>query len=355
MPTSDGSQPLPFETKLAAAWPAATWRDVTVLLAVSGGADSVALLRGMAAIEKDGAGRLIVAHFNHRLRAAESDADEAFVADLCQSLGIALEVGRANSDELTAAGKDGLEAAARAARYRFLEDTGNRFGARYLVTAHTADDQAETILHRILRGTGLAGLSGIPRVRVLNPAIILMRPMLEFRRAEVLAYLNALNQPYRNDATNSDPAFTRNRLRNELLPQLSRDYNANVIEAVLRLGALADQAQSVIDGLVDGLMRGCVEREGKRALSINCDALGNVTPYLIREVLIAVWRQQDWPQQDMSYDKWDELASFVLPPVGAGECGGRAARAKKVFPGGVCAEKQRELLTLTRPEVLSDG
>ena len=157
----------PFEAQLAAAWPPEDWQDVTVVLAVSGGADSVALLRAMTAVRGGGEGRLAAAHLNHQLRGAESDGDEAFVVELCGRLGIACEVGRTPAGELAAESGDGIEAAARDARYRFLAATAARLGARFVATAHTADDQAETILHRILRGTGIGGLAGIARTRPL--------------------------------------------------------------------------------------------------------------------------------------------------------------------------------------------
>ena len=136
----------------------------------------MALLRAIFRLKTAGEGRVIAAHCNHQLRPAEADADEAFVVDLCRRLGVACEVGRAALDP---DGGDGVEAAAREARYRFLEETADRVGARYVVTAHTADDQAETILHRILRGTGVGGLGGMSRTRPLGQATLL-RPLLTF-------------------------------------------------------------------------------------------------------------------------------------------------------------------------------
>lgn len=154
----------PFETRLAQSWPPATWRDVTVVIAVSGGADSVALLHGLKALDQGGAGELIAAHFDHRLR-AESGEDAAFVRDLAEEIGCRAEIGVASQPTRSAG--DGLEAAAREARYDFFRETARRLGARFVVTAHTADDQAETVLQRLIRGTGLHGAAGIPRAREL--------------------------------------------------------------------------------------------------------------------------------------------------------------------------------------------
>ena len=176
----------PVEQRFATAWPPIGWHDMRVLLAVSGGADSVAMLHAMARLKTTGNGRLEVAHFNHHLRGQESDADEAFVAGLAAQLGLACHVGHA-TEHLGAGDRRGsLEAAARTARYDFFRRLAEQQGARYLVTAHTADDQAETILHRIIRGTGINGLAGIHRVRVLSPAVTVMRPMLGVRHSELL-------------------------------------------------------------------------------------------------------------------------------------------------------------------------
>ena len=216
--------PPPLDQELAAAWPPESWADVSVLVAVSGGADSVALLRGLAGLKVGGEGKLVVGHFNHRLRGEESDGDEQFVARLAEELGLGLECGRLEAGDIDAC-PDGIEEAARRQRYRFLTETAERVGARYVACAHTADDQVETVLHRILRGTGIAGLAGIPRCRRLSPAVTLIRPLLEVRRAELVDYLASLGQSYREDSSNLDRRFTRNRIRHDLLPQLAKDFN----------------------------------------------------------------------------------------------------------------------------------
>ena len=130
-----------LEQQLAASWPAEQWKDVSVVVAVSGGADSVGLLRALVVLKQPGPGKLSAAHFNHRLRGEESAGDQQFVAQLCRNLGVPCAVGGGTAATLTGGG-DGLEAAARNARYAFLQATAEQIGARYVVTAHTADDQA---------------------------------------------------------------------------------------------------------------------------------------------------------------------------------------------------------------------
>jgi len=324
----------PLESALAAAWPPLAWQDVTVLLAISGGADSVALIRVMVALKRQGPGRLAAAHFNHRLRGEEADHDEAFVVGLCRRLGVPCEVEHAGAGQLAGDSRDGIEAAARTARYEFLRRTADRLGARYLVTAHTADDQAETILHRICRGTGIAGLSGMARARPLSPATTLIRPLLAFRREELLAYLDELGQPYRRDSSNRDMQFTRNRIRHRLLPELAEHVNPGVTEALLRLGSLAGEVQGVIDRLVEALRARCVSRQGPDGVRIDTAVLKDQPPYLVRELLIAVWRGQDWPLQAMGFAQWDLLAEMLLAGPGDSPPGPR----KRVFPGNVVVE-----------------
>ena len=337
-----------FDAKMATSWPPEAWRDVTVLLAVSGGVDSVAMLRAMVALKSGGEGRLFAAHFNHHLRSEESDADEAFVLDLCRHHGIECEVGRARPGQLAADSTDGVEAAARTARYKFLRLEAARRGARYVVTAHTADDQVETILHRIVRGTGIAGLAGIARARPLGEAASLIRPLLAMRRAELIAYLDALGQPYREDSSNTDTRLTRNHIRHELLPLLAEKYNPGVVDAVLRLGSLAGEAHGVVKSIVDELAERCIRDShsgGMRGdVRIDASALAGQPRYIIRELLIAAWRKQSWPMQAMGFRQWDQLAAMITAH-GEDSC---PAPPRQTFPGGVSAWVEPGCLRLAR-------
>lgn len=329
-----------FEEKLAHSWPPEAWRDVTVIAAVSGGADSIALLRWLASQRDRGADRLVTAHFNHRWRGAESDADEALVREVCGAERIACEVGSAASQQPASEG-DGLEAAARDMRYEFLAQTARRMGARYVATAHTADDQVETILHRIVRGTGPAGLSGMPRVRELCPGVTLIRPLLEVTRGEVLDYLARLGQAYRQDASNRDPRFTRARIRHELLPLMRRQYNERVDDALLRLGRLSGEMQQVIDALVEDLRRRAVRDDGGE-VHVETSLLQDTAAYLLRELLISIWKSHGWPLQAMSFEKWEQLAAMLHSPNEAG--------SKRHLPGGVSVERKATSLVLRRRE-----
>jgi tRNA(Ile)-lysidine synthase len=239
-------------------------------------------------------------------------------------LGLPLEVHTIDIAVLAAKQGNGLEAAARHARYEFLRQTAERMGARFVATAHTADDQAETILHRILRGTGLSGLSGIPSRRPLADSVTLVRPMLGVTRREVLGYLTALGQDYRTDRTNGDTKFTRNRLRHELLPELRKLFNPEVDAALNRLAAQVSETQQALELLADGLARQCIvirrERSSDPAvhagvlmanIQIECSHLSKQPDVLIREVCKLAWRKAGWPMQAMGFREWQLLSRMV--------------------------------------------
>jgi len=337
------SGPSVFEQKLILAWPPTVWQDVTVLVAVSGGPDSVALLHGLVDAGGQGAGgqgggHLIAAHFNHGLRGEQAAADEAFVVELCQRLRMGCQVGRARANTL-GTGLIG-EAALRTARYQFLSDTARQVGARYVATGHTADDQAETVLHRIVRGTGIAGLAGMRRHRQLIPGVSLVRPLLSVSRREVLDYLAAIGQPYREDRSNADLRYTRNRLRHKLLPHLAAKYNPGVVDAVTRLASLAGEVQDVVARLVDDLSTRCVTADRPGEVTLDGDELASAPRFLVRELLIAIWRRQGWSLQAMGFERWEELAELALAPQEA------FPLWKKVFPGPVVAAREGRMLRL---------
>jgi len=328
-----------FEQKLAAAWPPKRWADVPTVVAVSGGADSVALLAALRRLAAPATvGNLIVAHLNHRLRGDESDGDEAFVIDVAKRLGVRCETRRLDVAAAAAARGVGLEEAARDARYEFFLDVARRYGARYVVTAHTLDDQAETVLLRILRGTGLAGLAGIPRVRPLaDGSLGLVRPLLAMRRGEVLDYLAALGQEYRTDSSNAEPDYTRNRVRNDLLPQLAREFNPRIVEALTALAAQAGELREALTPIVDRLLVAAEFTATDAGFTLSCAAPAGEPRHLVRETLVAAWTRSGLPLQAMGYEEWNALADFVT-----------GAPAKRMFPGGVAVERSGDRVVVKR-------
>ena len=206
----------------------------TVVCAVSGGADSMALLFALYLLREELEIELSAAHFNHGLRGQESDRDEAFVRDFCQGFGIPFVCGRV----AVTAGKKGLEAAAREARYAFLEQLPGR-----IATAHTADDNAETVLMHLVRGTGLKGLGGITPVRGK-----VIRPMLEVTRQEVEAFLESYCIDYITDSSNDTDDFLRNRLRHHVMPLL-RQENPRLAENLSAMAQNLRQDEAALESL----------------------------------------------------------------------------------------------------------
>lgn len=333
----------PLETMLDSFRESLRRPDLPVVLAVSGGADSVALARAWQATQRAEWGRAIVAHFNHQLRGDDAQADEQFVQELAQSLGLSFVAGRPPATAGQPRGGLGPEATARRARYAFLAHTAAQEGARYLVTAHTADDQVETVLLRILRGTGMAGLSGIPQFRRMGEGLTVVRPLLDCRRDALRDYLSLRGQPFRVDASNFQPRYARNRVRHRLLPLLRRRFNPQIDAVVLRLAESARETQAARTQTVEWLAGAAVTRLAGGAITVRRPQLAQVPRDLVRQLFVDLWAAQHWPARDMNRARWDELAALAL---GSGEPQAPSAR---VFPGGIRAVVIGDSLTLTPP------
>jgi tRNA(Ile)-lysidine synthase len=213
-------------------------------VAVSGGPDSVALLRVLLDLRGELGVVLSVVHFNHKLRAAESDQDEQFVAELASRHKLQFHHSSGEVRGHAARSKLSIEAAARELRHRFFSQLIIAGILDKVATAHTADDQAETVLLRIIRGTGVRGLSSIrPSIKVGDAANqesgAIVRPVLSVRRQELSAFLTALSQSWREDSSNIDPKFTRNRVRKLLIPMLEREFNPAMVERLAEISEIA--------------------------------------------------------------------------------------------------------------------
>lgn len=212
-----------------------------IAVGVSGGADSVALLRFLAALRPQFGWDLVVCHIHHGLRGAEADRDECFVRALAEQLGLPCAVSRIDAAALALRDHISVEEAGRMARYAFFAQTAGEGGR--IATAHTLDDSIETVLMNLVRGTGLRGLCGIPRIRGN-----IVRPLLDCTRAEVEDYLGALGQPYCTDSTNLTDDYTRNRIRHDILPRLCA-LNPNFPGAMARMLPRLAAQQALTDCL----------------------------------------------------------------------------------------------------------
>jgi tRNA(Ile)-lysidine synthase len=227
-----------------------------VLAGVSGGPDSVALLHALVRLKGEFSLRLEVAHVEHGIRGAESRADASFVAALADRLGLPFHLKELRLRAAKAQGN--LEALAREERYRFFEQTARARGLEKIATGHTLDDQAETLLMRLFRGSGRSGMGAMAPVSRRGEAI-LIRPLIETSREEVEAYLSEAGLDYRIDATNGDPTLLRNWMRLEMLPRLKEKIDPHVAARLARLAEIARGEDEVLDTLACGRMASILE------------------------------------------------------------------------------------------------
>jgi tRNA(Ile)-lysidine synthase len=311
------------------------------IIAISGGPDSVALAHLCATLcQQQRLSRIALAHLNHQLRGEASDADEAFVQHLPAAWGfpaLSCHTHRLDVTRLAQETRDNLENAARQTRYQWLIDAAQREGAAWVATGHSADDQAETVLHHFLRGSGLQGLAGMAERRRLAPGVDLMRPLLTSRRADVLEYLHEQGLAYRHDASNEDPRFLRNRLRHELLPLLQRDYKPGLVEV---LGRTAQQLRDIQDDLTQRANKLLARVELPRAGSmivLQRPALEGASVVELRELLRLTWQREGWPQGGMGFADWDRAAALLRGNAGSND-----------FPDGVKIHMVGKVVQLER-------
>lgn len=265
--------------------------DETIVVAVSGGADSTALL--LALHELKSASKLFVqicvAHLDHKLRKT-SARDARWVAELSRKLGYECVVGRSKVAELARANNDNLEQAARQARYAFLERTAKRKSAKYVLTAHTMDDQAETVLLRLMRGSAGAGLGGMEALRPLgHGSIQLVRPLLWARRADTEKYCRLHRTDFVTDEMNNDLGLARVRVRQQLLP-LMQSFNNRIVEAISRTATQLREDRAVLfRGSNELLGAAQIARENDgdetRPPALDVKVLANEPPALRRRAL----------------------------------------------------------------------
>ncbi len=242
-------------------------------IGVSGGADSVALLRLLAELRAQLGVRLFVLHFHHQLRGADADADEMFVAGLAREFAFDFLADRA--DVAGEARRNGwnLEDAGRRLRYQFFASVAASHGLGRVAVAHTANDQAETVFAHLFRGTGPAGLAGIYPV-----AGQIIRPLLDIGRDELRDYLLSVNQTWREDATNQDTARTRARIRHKLLPLLQREFDPAAVTHLARLAGLAREEEIFWHALEDERFAALASREPSGAVSLRAADLLSPLP-----------------------------------------------------------------------------
>ena len=327
-----------LDNVLEQAFPAKQWRSFRTLVAVSGGPDSVALLRLMIANANSAAkSNLIVAHINHRTRANQSVADAEFVKDLAKQhqLEFCLDsIPSAPAAERLQVTRS--EESLRNARYERLVAMAGRLGCRYLVTGHHQDDQIETVLFRIFRGTGIAGLQGIPKRRVVNEALTIVRPLLNIRSSSLKEYLRSIKQDFRIDPTNAESSYTRNFLRNEILPSLEQRFG-DVAAAVARLSEHAQQTEAFLESSAEPLLAAII-LQTDHEVRLDQRLLIDQPDVLVQKLLLKIWADQQWPLQSMSAQWWQRLTQAIKQ---------QQPQTLNV-PGPICFSIEKHQVTLTR-------
>lgn len=321
-----------------------------VVLAVSGGPDSVALLHGLVGANQafNMGLRLHVAHLNHATRGQDSEADAAFVAAEADRLGLPRTIEKIDVPARLGPGGAGFERTARNIRYSFLARVAKAENCRLIATGHQADDDAETILHRIIRGTGPRGLAGIPHSRPLGPdaalddgrAIVLIRPLLSFRRRLLERMLAVNGIAFRTDASNMARDPLRNWLRHELIPLLARNANPAVVAALLRLGELSGWVSAFLDETAARTLDSLVVDRTDTDLSLNALTLAGkrqiIQAELIRQAIISLGPRE--AEIGLRHLK------AVMRLAGSPEQSGKRVN----LPGGMSAQRVDGLLVFRR-------
>ncbi len=294
--------------------PATLWRQHRAVVAVSGGADSVALFRALVQIahanQTFDASNIIVGHVDHTLRGDDSKADRDFVKRLASEFNVGFASAQLDLSQLLNGRKNASEELLRDARYGCLKKIAEDNDARYLFTGHHLGDQAETILFRIFRGTGLAGLKGIPSIR-RDDWLTIVRPLLKISKEQILKALAELNQPYCTDATNETNDYSRNFIRNEILKSAHNYFGLPVEEAIARLADHAGDAVVLEAHLVDDYFAKFPSQAQPDGIVLPTQTLASLPSSLVRAILIRTWRQHDWPVSQMTFDRWQALAERI--------------------------------------------
>ncbi|MFL6255630.1 MAG: tRNA lysidine(34) synthetase TilS [Pyrinomonadaceae bacterium] len=351
--------PSRFARRLLREWRLRGWplRDEHVLVAVSGGADSTALLLALEELRRAGLLKVDVtaAHLDHGLRGAGGEGDARWVEGLARVHGFECVVGRASVAERAREARDNLEQAARHARYEFLAETARACAARAVLTAHTLDDQAETVLLRLLRGSGAEGLGGMAPERTLEVGgeVYLRRPLLTWaRRADTEGFCRERGVEFRSDAMNDDEHFARVRVRRRLLPLLST-FNPRAAEALARTASLLREDSAALNELAAALLEEASaqvdaeseEGEGKTFEAVRVALLIRAAPALRRRAL-RLWLSR--ARGDLR--RLSRAHLHGVERLLEGERGGRVAE----LPGGSRVERRRGLLHF-RPGTETSG
>lgn len=347
----------PLLDAIETAWPLNEWTSHPVVVACSGGPDSVALAAALvelsepanrpkpsdspASVERQSMLNLSLAYVHHGLR-ADADRDVEVVERLAQNLGVAVDVVHLSLPRDTAQG-EGTEGLARKRRYEALRRIARQRGARYLVTAHHAEDQAETVLFRMLRGSGESGLLGIARRRRLGPYVTLIRPCLGISKETLRDYAEQRDLAFVSDPMNADPKYLRSRIRQDLLPLLEERFFPDAVAALGRLAEDSAERRDFVERQAEAYLDRFATRETDE-IAVDFAAALVEGPFFVREIVRLLWMRNGWSRQNMSRARWLELEGLV------GSVADDGAKSPVMFPGGVrVARRSGSVWTFAAP------
>lgn len=287
-----------------------------IIVAVSGGPDSVALLEILHAINvtKNLQVNLFIAHLNHQLRGKFSEEDAQFVQNVSKDLSLPYILKSVNIQEVAQQTKCSIEETARRERYKFFMESAQRHHATVVATGHTADDNIETTLHRIIRGTGTLGLGGIPikRPLAIDSTIQLVRPLLFTWRKEILQYLGEKHFPYRTDASNYEPVYLRNKIRLELLPLLENKYNPHIKHSLIQLSQILNIGNEYFISEAKKILQDIVIEGTEDSYTMETRFLTKQPKILQHFVLKEIFHMMRIPLKEITYEHYTKIFDELL-------------------------------------------
>ncbi len=317
-------------------------RGDSVLVAVSGGPDSVALVHVIRTLAAEYSLRPAIAHLNHCLRGPDSDRDAEFVIAIARQLGVPIYTERKDVLAFQRSHRLSPEDAARRIRYKFYEEVAAKYGFNKIALGHHSDDNAELVLINLLRGSGPLGLSGIAPVREGK----IVRPLIYLRRSEIIDYLAEKSLTYVTDKSNTDPAFMRNKIRHQLIPELQTAYNPRIIETLNRLGEILRAEDQWFDDALESILEQCISFRADQKISLVLSDFNQHPKAVKRRVIrkIILWVKKDLRRITLLH------VDAILHLIEKGRVSGRLN-----LPEGILVERNTVELTILNCRVLPAG
>ncbi len=320
-------------------------RGESALCAVSGGPDSVAMLHILRELNEvqQLEWKLHVAHVNHGLRGKASDEDEEFVRGLAGKLGLPLHAERVDVRAHQERARMTTEEAGRDLRHRFLQRKAAELGAQKISLAHNLDDQAETILHRILRGTGLRGLKGMAPIRVISRKqdLFVVRPMIEIERYEIEAYLREKGIAYKTDLSNFDTSLTRNKIRHKLFPMLESEFNPRAKMALVKLGQTAGSFYLLLREIANEVYENTKMISGEGEVCLSVEEFAKLPPAIQTLIIDRSVKTVLGRVPQLNFEHYLEIISL---------CGEHGYQKAIRLPRGLEARREGYILKIARPQ-----